>query len=79
MKYVRTLEAELQKREDFCKEFVWGEDNPGDYETLHAKVERLEGALRLIRDSESREQSVLDVCSVAARALAASDTTENGK
>ena len=38
---VAELEKENKKLEDACNEFIWGEDNPYDYQTLDAQVKQL--------------------------------------
>ena len=51
---ISTLNCQLDRREQFCQEFIWGEDNPHEYQTLQeerdvlaAKNEKLEQAVRL--------------------------------
>ncbi len=41
VKDVETLVAEVDRLRDFCQEFVWGEENPQEYDTLHGKYNKL--------------------------------------
>lgn len=43
---IERLKGENEKKTAFCREFIWGEDNPEKYQTLHEQVHTLLAVLK---------------------------------
>jgi len=46
---IAALEAANERLSSFCAEFIWGEDNPGAYSTVHNLLEQAEATINRMK------------------------------